>query len=76
VATATAEGLRRVGVSLSGVGGIEAMQLRVAEEYIKQFGHLADEASSTLIVPANLSDISSMIALATSVVKNQARAAG
>ena len=52
------------------------MQLRVAEEYIKQFGHLADEASSTLIVPANLSDISSMIALATSVVKNQSKAAG
>jgi len=76
VATATAEGLRRVGVSLSGAGGIEAMQLRVAEEYIKQFGHLADEAASTLIVPANLADISSMIALATSVVKNQNRATG
>jgi regulator of protease activity HflC (stomatin/prohibitin superfamily) len=75
VATATAEGLRRVGESLAGTGGIEAMQLRVAEEYIKQFGHLADEAASTLIVPANLSDISSMIALATSVVKNQTRPA-
>ena len=59
VATATAEGLRRV-----------------AEEYIKQFGRLADEAASTLIVPANLSDISSMIALATSVVKGQTRASG
>ena len=75
VATATAEGLRRVGESLAGKGGIEAMQLRVAEEYIKQFGRLADEAASTLIVPANLSDISSMIALATSVVKNQTRPA-
>lgn len=74
VATATAEGLRRVGEALSGRGGTEAMQLRVAEEYIKQFGRLADEASSTLIVPANLSDISSMIALATSVVKGQTRA--
>src|SRR4026209_2662884 len=73
VATATAEGLRRVGESLAGTGGIEAGQLRVAEEYIKQFGRLADEAASTLIVPANLSDISSMIALATSVVKNQTR---
>ena len=69
VATATAEGLRQVGEALSGRGGMEAMQLRVAEEYVKQFGHLADQASSTLIVPANLSDISSMIALATSVVK-------
>ena len=71
VATATAEGLRQVGEALSGRGGMEAMQLRVAEEYVKQFGHLADQASSTLIVPANLSDIASMIALATGVVKQQ-----
>ena len=75
VATATAEGLRRVGEALSGRGGMEAMQLRVAEEYVKQFGKLADEASSTLIVPANLSDISSMIAMATSVVKQQTKPA-
>src|SRR5262247_912656 len=65
VATATAEGLRRVGEALAGRGGMEAMQLRVAEEYVKQFGKLADEASSTLIVPATLSDIPSMIAMAT-----------
>ncbi len=71
VATATAEGLRQVGEALSGRGGIEAMQLRVAEEYVKQFGTLATEASSTLVVPANLTDIASMIALATSVVKSQ-----
>ena len=73
VATATAEGLRRVGESLAGRGGMEAMQLRVAEDYLKQFGRLADEASSTLIVPASLSDISSMIAMATNVVKGQAK---
>jgi regulator of protease activity HflC (stomatin/prohibitin superfamily) len=71
VATATAEGLRRVGESLAGRGGMEAMQLRVAEAYVQQFGKLADEAMSTLVVPANLSDIASMIAMATSVVKNQ-----
>jgi regulator of protease activity HflC (stomatin/prohibitin superfamily) len=76
VATATAEGLRRVGEALSGRGGLEAMQLRVAEEYVKQFGKLADEASSTLIVPATLSDISSMVALATNVLKGQPKAAG
>jgi regulator of protease activity HflC (stomatin/prohibitin superfamily) len=75
VASATAEGLRRVGESLEGPGGMAAMQLRVAEEYVKQFGHLADEASSTLVVPANLSDIASMIAMATSVVKSQNRPA-
>ncbi len=43
----------------------------IAEEYVKQFGTLANEASSTLVVPANLSDVASMIALATNVVKNQ-----
>jgi hypothetical protein len=51
------------------------MQLRVAEEYVKQFGHLADEAMSTLVVPANLADIASMIALATNVLKGQTRPA-
>jgi regulator of protease activity HflC (stomatin/prohibitin superfamily) len=71
VATATAEGLRQVGEALSGRGGMEAMQLRVAEEYVKQFGHLADEATTTLVVPATISDISSMISLATSVMKTQ-----
>ncbi|MGE0115951.1 MAG: SPFH domain-containing protein [Steroidobacteraceae bacterium] len=71
VATATAEGLRRVGEALSGRGGMEAMQLRVAEEYVKQFGTLATEAQSTLIVPANLSDIAGMISMATSVIKQQ-----
>jgi regulator of protease activity HflC (stomatin/prohibitin superfamily) len=75
VATATAEGLKQVGEALAGRGGAEAMQLRIAEEYVKQFGTLANEASSTLVVPANLSDVASMIALATNVVKNQ-KAAG
>jgi hypothetical protein len=42
------------------------MQLRVAEDYIRQFGNLAQK-SNTLVVPANLSDIAGMIALATKV---------
>jgi regulator of protease activity HflC (stomatin/prohibitin superfamily) len=68
VATATAEGLRRVGQSLSGEGGIQAMQLRIGEEYVKQFGKLAQE-SNTLVVPANLTDLSSIVAMATSISK-------
>jgi regulator of protease activity HflC (stomatin/prohibitin superfamily) len=67
VATATAEGLRRVAESLRTEGGVQAMQLRIAEDYISQFGHLA-KAANTLVVPANLSDIASMLALATRVV--------
>jgi len=42
------------------------MQLRVAEDYIQQFGNLA-RSTNTLVVPANLSDIASMIAMATKV---------
>jgi regulator of protease activity HflC (stomatin/prohibitin superfamily) len=74
VAKATAEGLRRVAEAVSTTGGREAMQLRVAEDYIAQFGNLAREGN-TLIVPANLSDIAGMIALATRVFE-QTRAGG
>jgi regulator of protease activity HflC (stomatin/prohibitin superfamily) len=69
VATATAEGLRRVALALREPGGNEAMQLRVAEAYVAQFGNLAKEAN-TLVVPANLTDLASMITLATSVVRS------
>ena len=68
VATATAEGLQRVGAALIREGGDAAMQLRVAESYITQFGNLAQEGN-TLVVPANLTDLSSMIALATTIAK-------
>ena len=69
VANATAEGLERVARALSHEGGDKAMQLRVAEEYIGQFGQLA-KAGNTLVVPANLSDVAGMIALATQVVRS------
>jgi regulator of protease activity HflC (stomatin/prohibitin superfamily) len=69
VATATAEGLRRVAGALSERGGAEAMQLRVAEDYLSQFGNLA-KAANTLVVPANLTDIAGMIAMATKVFEH------
>ncbi len=69
IATATAEGLRSVANALGSDGGTQAMQLRIAEQYIKEFGQLARDAKGTLIVPANLADISSMISIATSVIQ-------
>jgi regulator of protease activity HflC (stomatin/prohibitin superfamily) len=66
VATATAEGLRRVADAVASPGGREAMQLRVAEDYVRQFGNLA-RTSNTLVIPANVSDIAGMIAMATKV---------
>ena len=67
VAEATAEGLTKVAAALNAEGGDKAMQLRVAEDYLEQFGNLA-KAGNTLIVPANLSDLSGMIAAATNVI--------
>ena len=68
VAGATAEGLKMVAAALNAEGGDKAMQLRVAEDYLERFGNLAREGN-TLIVPANLSDVSSMIGAATTVFK-------
>jgi regulator of protease activity HflC (stomatin/prohibitin superfamily) len=66
VANATAAGLERIARALTQEGGAAAMQLRVAEEYIGQFGNLA-KAGNTLVVPASLSDVAGMVALATRV---------
>jgi regulator of protease activity HflC (stomatin/prohibitin superfamily) len=68
VAAATAQGLTRVGQALSGPGGPEAMQLRLGEEYLRQFGRIAQE-STTLVVPATLSDLASVVSMATSIVR-------
>jgi regulator of protease activity HflC (stomatin/prohibitin superfamily) len=70
VATATAEGIRRVAEAITLPGGYEAVQLRVAEQYIGQFGELAKE-SNTLVLPANVADVGSMIALAMKAVGRQ-----
>ena len=67
IATATAEGLRRVAEAIKVEGGYEAMQLRVAEQYVQQFGQLAKE-TTTLVVPATATDVASMIALAMQAI--------
>ena len=71
IATATADGLRTVAGALTQEGGSEAMKLRIAEQYIEEFGKIA-KAGNTLVIPANLADLSSMIALATNIVKGGA----
>lgn len=67
VAAATAEGIRKVAETIQGAGGAEAVKLRVAEQYITQFGNLAKQGN-TLVVPANIADIASMLALASGVL--------
>ena len=68
IATATAEGIRRVAEAIEAPGGFQAVQLRVAEQYITQFGNLA-KAGNTLIVPTNLSDAGSFVAAAMSIIR-------
>src|SRR2546428_1995190 len=69
IATATAEGIHKVAEAIQIPGGFEAVQLRVAEAYIRQFGELAKSGTS-MIVPANVADISAMIATAMNVMKS------
>ena len=68
VAEATAEGIRKIAESIQAPGGFEAVQLRVAEQYIEQFGKLAKEGN-TLVLPTNLSDVGYMLTLAMNVIK-------
>ncbi len=67
IANATAEGLRKVAESTQVPGGFEAVQLRVAEQYIGKFGELA-KAGNTLVLPATLTDVGSILALAMNVI--------
>jgi regulator of protease activity HflC (stomatin/prohibitin superfamily) len=68
VAMATSDGIKAVAQAIQSEGGLEAVQLRVAERLVEQFGHLAKN-TNTLILPSNFGDISSIIAAAMSVVK-------
>jgi regulator of protease activity HflC (stomatin/prohibitin superfamily) len=70
IAEATAEAIRKVASSIQSPGGMEAVNLKVAEKYVEAFAGLARTGNS-LILPANLSDVGSLIAAAMTVVKSQ-----
>ena len=61
IAQATADGLEKIAAAINQPGGEEAVNLRVAEQYVKEFGELA-RTNNTLILPSNLGDIGSMVA--------------
>ena len=74
IAGATAEGLRKVAEATQVPGGYEAVQLRVAEQYITKFGELA-KTSNTLVLPANVSDVGSMLTLAMNMITKRSSSA-
>ena len=70
IAEATAEAVRKVAAATQAPGGMEAVNLKVAEKYVDAFAGLA-KTNNSLVIPANLSDVGSLIATAMTVVRSQ-----
>ena len=66
VANATANGLRAIASAIGEENGLNAVNLRIAEQYLGAFANLAKE-NNTLILPSNLTDIAGIVATATKV---------
>jgi regulator of protease activity HflC (stomatin/prohibitin superfamily) len=75
VAAATAEAIARIAAATRQPGGLDAVNLKVAEQYVQAFGEIAKQGN-TLIVPANLADLSSLVAGALTVVRGASSKAG
>ena len=73
VADATANGIRAIALAINEKGGLNAVNLRIAEQYLTEFGKLA-KTNNSIIIPSNLSDIAGMIASAATVIKDQTQA--
>ncbi len=73
VAEATAEGIHKIAAAISDKGGADAVNLRIAEQYLDEFGKLA-KTNNTMIIPSDLANIAGVIKTATSVLKTQAPA--
>ncbi|MGX7002797.1 SPFH domain-containing protein [Caballeronia sp. KNU42] len=73
VAVANAQAIEKIGAAIQTAGGVEAVNLKVAEQYVTAFGNIAKQGN-TLIVPGNLSEMSSMIASALSIIKGDGTA--
>jgi regulator of protease activity HflC (stomatin/prohibitin superfamily) len=67
VAEANAQAIQKIAQAIQSTGGMDAVNLKVAEQYVNAFGNLA-KAGNTLIVPGNLSDLGSMVASALAIV--------
>jgi regulator of protease activity HflC (stomatin/prohibitin superfamily) len=70
VAAATAQAIQQVAQAIQSPGGMDAVNLKVAEKYVEAFGNVAKEGN-TLILPGNLADMGTMVATAMSIVKAQ-----
>jgi len=60
VAMATAKGIREIASAINDKGGLDAVNLRIAEQYLGEFGKLAQK-NNTMIIPSNLSDVAGTV---------------
>lgn len=75
VAKATANGLREIALAINEQGGINAVNLRIAEQYLTEFGKLA-KTNNTIILPTNLGDLAGIVSTVTTVLKDQSKTPG
>ena len=73
VANATAQAIERVAIAIRQPGGMQAVQLRVAEQAVEAYGKVAADATTTLIVPSNMTEVSALIGSAMAMVQTQQR---
>jgi regulator of protease activity HflC (stomatin/prohibitin superfamily) len=69
VAEASAQAIERIAAAIRTEGGQEAVQLKVAEKAVDAYAKLASEATTTLIVPGNMTEVSSLIGSAMQMIK-------
>lgn len=70
IAKATAEGIRQIAAVIKEPGGTDAVQLRIAEQYLQEFGKLA-KTNNSMIIPANVTDIASVMAISKKILSDK-----
>ena len=70
VAEAQATGIRKVADAINGQGGVESVNMQLAQQYLKEFGSLA-KTNNTMIIPSNLADVAGVLKACTSVIKSE-----
>lgn len=72
VAKATANAIQTIAENVSKPGGIEALQLQVAKDYVSEFGNIAKE-STTILLPANMADLGGLVETALQIIRSGGR---
>ncbi len=75
VAQATAKGIREIATAINDKGGFDAVNLRIAEQYLGEFGKLAQK-NNTMIIPSNLSDVAGTVATVAKIFSGMSQQQG